>query len=443
MHLTEILLDAYHRGLLSPEQFLEILTDHHAATCPDCALGIGAYETQGRRGLGLDIETAREPVRRLARRFAWREHQIQEEVQIARRQVREIVRLAPVARRKKIQGAHSRYVGPLFGALLVEEARRRTLDDPTEALDLAEVALLSSSRRTRRHEPDPEVQAAALAVSGNARRALGRLEEAEVDLEQARKLLDAPGLRDPALPAEVYSYLGSLRRDQGKVDDAARHLRLAQVLYVALGEPEKAARVLLKLGDVHYRVHNFDAAVGAAEEALGLLPLEAEPWLHAFAQYHLAHHLHARGDLDRAEAELDGHRELLAAAGERVARHVTWLRARIAWSRGDLRAAGRLYREAREGMLALGLPFEASLLSLELALVELVQGRTARVKRLAADALRLLADQEEVEREVRAAVALAEEAARREALTRELIERTIATLEGARHGRPAAARSGS
>jgi tetratricopeptide (TPR) repeat protein len=440
MHVTEILLDAYHRGLLSAEQFVEILTDHYAATCTECSAAIGAYEARAKRGLSPDFEMARDPVARLAERFAWRGPQAKEEVRIARRQVREIVRLAPRERRRRIAGAHSRYMGPLFGALLLEEARRRIPGEPAEALTLAEVALLSASRKNRR-APEPEVQAAALAVRGNARRALGRLAEAEADLEEARKLLDDPGLRDPALPAEVYWYLGALRKDQGKLEEAGRHLGVAGVLYRALAAPEQAARVLLTLGIVHFRAHAFDAAVAAVEEALALMPPDAEAWLLAYAHYDLAWYLHGRGDLDRAEAELGAHAELLAAAGERVAQHVTWLRARIAWSRSDLRAAGRLYREARAGVLTLGFPFEASLLSLELALVELVQGRTARVKTLAAEALRLLADQEEVEREVRAAVALAEEAARREALTRELIERTIATLEDARHGRPVAARS--
>ncbi|HUP43658.1 MAG TPA: tetratricopeptide repeat protein [Thermoanaerobaculia bacterium] len=432
MHVTEILLDALERGKVSPELMIEILMEHVPTTCAACSEGIAAHQAGIGRGRGGSAAEARDPVARLARRLAWGERQLREEVKIARRQVREIVRLDPARRCAKIRGANSRYQGPLFGALLLEEARRKIPAEPAEALALAEAALVSSSKRTRRHQPDPEVQAAALAVGGNARRALGRLREAEADLEEALRLLDAPGLRDPALPAELYSYLGSLRMDQGRLDEAARHLRRAGALYGLLGEPEKTARVLLKLGGVHFRAHAFDAAVEAVEAALELLPPDAEAWLRAYAHYNRAYSLHARGDLDRAEAELAAHAELLGAAGDQVAQHVVWLRARIAWSRGDLRAAARLFKETRRRALERGIAFETSLISLELALVHLVQGQTGRVKTLAVEALAVFAEQE-VEREIQAALALVEAAARRETLTREVVERAIAALERARH----------
>jgi hypothetical protein len=233
------------------------------------------------------------------------------------------------------------------------------------------------------------------------------------------------------LSAEVHSYLGSLRKDQGRLEEAARHLRRAGTLYDLLEQPEPAAKVLLKLSGVHYRAHAFEAAVAAAEEAVRLLPPDAAEWLRAYAHYDLAHHLHARGELDRAEAELAEHRELLAGGGEQLAQLVPWLRARIAWSRDDFGAAGRLYTEARKRAKASGHAFETSQISLELALVHLVQGRTARVKTLAVEALRLLAGQEAVEREVRAALDLLEAAARRDALTRQLLENAVAALERA------------
>ncbi|HUP41845.1 MAG TPA: hypothetical protein VM599_01405 [Thermoanaerobaculia bacterium] len=432
MHVTEILLDALERGTVSPELVIEVLTEHVPTTCAACSEGIAAHQAGIGRGRGGSAAEARDPVARLARRLAWGERQLREEVKIARRQVREIVRLDPARRCAKIRGANSRYQGPLFGALLLKEARRNIPAEPAEALALAEAALVSSSKRTRRHQPDSEVQAAALAVGGNARRALGRLREAEADLEEALRLLDAPGLRDPALPAELYSYLGSLRMDQGRLDEAARHLDRAGILYGLLGEPEKAARVLLKLSGVRFYAHAFDAAVTASEEALELLPPDAEAWLRGYALYNLAHRLHARGDLDRAEAQLADHAELLAAGGGQLAQLVVWLRARIAWSRGDLRAAARLYTEARRRALERGIAFETSLISLELALVHLAQGQTGRVKTLAAEALAVFAEQE-VEREIQAALALVEAAARREALTREVVERAIAALERARH----------
>jgi tetratricopeptide (TPR) repeat protein len=441
MHVTEILLDALERGKVSPEFVLEILTEHVPTTCEACKKGIGAHQARVGRARAGSAAAARDRVARIGGRLGWDERDLRKKVKAARRQVREIVRLDPKRRGGTIRGASSRYQGPLFGALLLDEARRKIPAEPAAALALAEAALVSS-RVTRRYPADPAIQAAALAVGGNAKRALGRLPEAEADLEEALELLDAPGFRDPALPAELYSYLGSLRKDQGKLEEAAGHLRRAGALYDLLEEPEKAARVLLTLAGVRFRAHHYDAAVVAAEEALEILPPEAEAWLHAYAHYDLAHHLHARGDLERAEAELAAHAELLAAAGEQVAQHVVWLQARIAWSRRDLRAAARLYAEARRRALERGIDFDTALVALELALVRLVQGKTGQVKKLAFEALRVFAEQD-VEREIRAALALVEEAVRREALTRELLERAIAALEGARPARPAAGREPS
>ncbi|HSL83733.1 MAG TPA: hypothetical protein VLF66_13240, partial [Thermoanaerobaculia bacterium] len=437
MHITAILLEAYKRGKVSPERVLEILTEHLPTTCEACSEGVADFQpTLGRARSGCLTE-ARDPVARLARRYAWDEIQVQKKVRTTRSDVRHIVRLDQKTRLRTIRGANSRYLGPLFGALLLEEARRRIPAEPAEALALAEAALTSSSRRTRRHEPYPEVQAAALAVAGNAKRALGRLREGEKDLEKAKEFLHDPRLRDPALPAEVHSYLGSLRKDQGQLEEAARHLRLAGVLYDVLKEPTKAARVLLKLGLVHYVDRDYDAAVAVTEQAMELLPSDAESWLRAYAQYNLAHNLHARGDLDRAEAELDAHANLLAAAGDEVVQHVVWLRARIAWSRQDVKAAERLYAEARDLAMKRGIAFDTSQVSLELALIHLVQGRTARVKKLALEALDVFAEQE-VEREVHTALALLEAAARRDAITQELLQRTIDALDRARRGRPRA-----
>jgi tetratricopeptide (TPR) repeat protein len=201
-----------------------------------------------------------------------------------------------------------------------------------------------------------------------------------------------------------------------------------------IGDRTRAARQFMKLGTVHYRRNEIEAALDAAEKARGLFDADASLFLRAGVQYNLAHYLHAAGKVDEAEAELADHHDLLEAAGEWMAFYVAWLRARIAWSRGDLRRAEALFRETRSRAIARGIAFDTSLVSLELALVHLAQGRTGLVKRLAREALRVFADQE-VEREVLAALELIEVAARREDLTREMIEKAVVFLESARHAR--------
>jgi tetratricopeptide (TPR) repeat protein len=423
MHVTKSLLAAAERGELPLEDLVEILKAHLAVACNDCRAAISDHQTEAQAGLGGLTETLGGPLERLAER---RRLDVRSEARKAAAWVREIVRLGPGKRGGRIRGAYTRFRGAVFGTLLLEEARRAIPAEPAASLSLAEAALLSSSLTEGRL--DPEIHAAALAVAGNAKRALGRLKEAEHDLARAKKLLDEPEMRDPVLPAEVEFYLGSLRRNQGRLDEAAEYLGRARHLYRWLGQREDAARVLLQLGNVHYRAHRIDAAVEAVDGVLELLGAEAEGWLHVAAYFNRAWFLHATGDLQDAEAELEAHAELLEKEGPWGRQHLAWLRARITWSRGDLEAAEHLYTETRELTIERGIAFDTSLVDLELCLVYLAQGRTARVKTLATEALEVFAEQE-VEQEVRAALALVVEAARREALTRELIERAIATLE--------------
>jgi len=438
MHCFQFLLDAADRGELSRQVLIDLLKEHVAALCPVCAASLAAHraglEAPGGTSLPRDLDR----LARLGRRQGLGARELEAKARKARAWVREIVRLDPGERLGRIRGAYSRFQGALFGTLLLEEARRAMPADPAESLALAEAALVSC-RKTHPKQPDPEIEAPAFAVRGNARRALGLFNEAEEDLDRASRLLDDPGLGDPTLPAEVERYLGSLRKDQGRLVGAARHLERAGILYRALRDADKAAGVLLKLADVQFRAHELEEAVGVVDQALRLLTSDSEPWLHTAAHFNRAVYLHARsrdGDLDEAEAELAAHEDLLANEGAWGAWHLAWLRARIAWSRGDLPVAERLFSAARALTLERGVAFDTSLVSLELALVHLAQGRIAKVKTLAIEALGVFAEQE-VEREVRAALALVEAAARRDALTRELLEQAIASLESAAQRRPA------
>ncbi|HSL83651.1 MAG TPA: tetratricopeptide repeat protein [Thermoanaerobaculia bacterium] len=437
MHLTRNLLDAEALGEL-PEGLLDkIRREHLLARCPTCEPEIAAHEAGRLRAGGRSSADVIDRVERIRRRIALTDGELQAVEQKRRREVIKVFNTPARGRRGKVWAAHSQYRGPLFGVLLLEKAREQIPAKPAEALSLAE-AVLVSCERSAEYRPDPEIQAPALAVRGNAKRALGRLRDAAEDLKKALKLLYEPAVTDPATPAEVYSYLGSLRKDQGRFDEAIENLDLAALLYDLLGEREMAARVLLKLGTVHFRRGDFDAAVAAAGQALDTMPGDAAGWLRASAHFNRAHYLRDRGEVDLAEAELAAHEDELAAEGPGGRQHLAWLRARIAWSREELKKAERFYVEVRKLARERGIPFDAALAALELALVHLAQGRTARVKKLALEALEVFAEQE-VEREVRTALALLETAARRDAITQELLQQTIDALERARHGRGAPA----
>jgi len=437
MHPPLYLYEAVARGEVPRELLEQIEREHLKACCSACAFTIAQDDARRSRPSTPGWEPPRDRLDPLRDSLRERKLNVRTIERDARAWVRRLVKVPPESRRDKIAGAYVRYQGPLFCQLLLEEARRRIPGDPAEAESLADAAL-AANRETAVYQSDPEVEAAALALRGNARRALGRLVVAGNDLAAARRLLDRPDVKDPEMAPEVFSYLGSLRTNQSRFDEAAGHLHRAATLYGLLRKREKAARILLKLGLVHHACHDLPAAVTATEDALALLDDGAEDWLRGYAHYNLAHHLHAAGEVDRAEAQLAAHKELLDACGGEVTQHVIWLKARIAWSRENLTAAETLYTEARQRALDRGIAWDAGLVGLELALVHLVRGHTAKVRKLAHEALKIFSEQQ-VEREVRAALDLLDAAERRDAITRELLERAIAAVESASHGRPAAA----
>jgi len=438
MHPPLYLYEAVARGEV-PRRFLEqIEREHLEACCSVCAHTIAKDDVRRSRPGTPGWEPPRDRLDALRDALRERGLNVRNIEREARAWVRQAVKLPREVRRDKVAGAYTRYQGPIFCQLLLKEARQRIPGEPAEAESMADAAL-AANRETKMYQSSAEVEAAGLAIRGNARRALGRLVRAAEDLAAAERLLDHPDVKDPEMPAEVFNYLGSLRKDQGRFEEAANHMHRAATLYGLLRNQEKAARILLNLGTLHYRLHEPHAAVAADQKALALLDPDSEDWLRGYAHYNLAFHLHAAGDTDRAEAELAAHEELLAACGDEVAQHVVWLRARIAWSREDLTAAQTLYTEARQRALDRGITWDAGLVGLELALVHLVRGHTTKVRKLAREAKEIFAAQE-VEREVRAALDLLDAAERRDAITRALLEQAIAAVESAAHGRPAAAK---
>lgn len=431
MHLTANLIMAAFRGELPRRVLVEIGKDHLAALCPVCEEAMTAADLALRQDRGSSLGAYDRAFDAARGHLTDRERQVREDEREAHAWVREIVRLGPSKRNGRISGAYKRFRGRIFGLILLDEARAAIPEDPAESASLAEAALVSCEK-TAPHAPDPEVEVPALAVRGNARRALGQLREADEDLRAARKLLETSDVTDETVAAELDRYEGSLRKDQGRLGEAARCVTRSAALYRFVGEVDHAARALIKLGTIHERRHDFLAALNATRKAAKLLSIAepADETLLASAHYNVAYYLHASGDFDQAEAELDAHADLLISAGDWVTLHVVWLRARIAWSRENLAEAERLFVEARERSIVRGVAFDTSLVSLELALVHLVQGRTREVERLATEALAVFAEQE-VERETLAALELVAAAARQEALTREMVERAVSTLRDA------------
>ena len=290
MHISKTLVEFVLRGELPRRLLDDIERDHLECLCSGCAEGLKLLASGPRAEPGPRPEISPDPLEAIRRRLglSLTKRQVQAEEEEAREDVERFFSRVPVAQRYiMVYRAHSHYRGSLFGTLLLERARRVIPHDPAESLSLAEAALISAER-THRKAPDPRVRVPALAVRGNAKRALGRFVEAEADLLEARLVLDRSELDDLPIAAELDFYLGSLRKDQSRFEEALRHLERAVAFYPLIGDLEKTAATFVKLGIVHHRLQRFDAAIASTEEALKLLGVESPEWLRAYAHFNLA-----------------------------------------------------------------------------------------------------------------------------------------------------------
>ncbi len=427
MHVTHELLLAVLDEKIPRRVLEEIVMDHLAALCPICCQEIETFDWRKyrREVPGPSIYT---PV---VARAAQAVRTSAVGVERARRQglrwLRELDRTLAEDRAGKVERAHTRFRGDVFAELLVEKARSHLPADPWEAFSWADAAL-AAHRRTPGIESRPEVLVRILGHRGNALRATGRLNEAAVDLGRARKVLDTDKVTDLSIAAELDSLEASLRKDRRELREAERLLLRAILLYRLLGESVLRARTEVKLCTVYFHQGREEEAVHAATRALEDLSPSGDTVLYLSARYNLARALEALDEPDKALALLDeDHESQQEHFAESLQLNVTWLRGRIDRALGRPDASIDKLELVRQGFIATGVAYDVAMVSLELALVLLDRGETARVKQIAQEAFQVFSTQS-VHREAFSSLKIFHDAALAETLTIATIEKIRAHL---------------
>jgi tetratricopeptide (TPR) repeat protein len=125
-------------------------------------------------------------------------------------------------------------------------ARSAEAEDPAEAGLLAGLTLAGAERLDpARHASSvvEDLKARAWAIAGDARRRCGELAAAEAALRAAAACL-ANGTGDLLVDAHLLEFEAALRREQGRIDEAAALLKLAAARYRESGEMELFERAL-------------------------------------------------------------------------------------------------------------------------------------------------------------------------------------------------------
>jgi tetratricopeptide (TPR) repeat protein len=215
----------------------------------------------------------------------------------------------------------------------------------------------------------------------NASRAGGDRRQAEAHFRHVRYLVTTHSVTDTAVLARIDDLEGSLRMDLRQLSHAEDLFTRAVMLYRLAESRVDMARVLLKLGAVYDLQGKSEQAVEVTRAALHELSPEREPRLYMNGRYNLALFLVESGEPEQAAEVLEADADLYKRYPEPwVQLRLTGLRGKIAQARGDFEDAEAAFLRMREGFLQEGLGFDAAIVSMDLALLYLRQGRMAELK---------------------------------------------------------------
>lgn len=255
--------------------------------------------------------------------------------------------------------------------------------------------------------------AQALAYQANAVRVGGDLERAEVLFTEALTLRARSSPAQEVSDARFCDLLSSLRRDQRRFNEALDLLDQSLAGASGAGRARlgtKRAKVLEELG-------RAEEAILELRQALPLVDAEAEPRLAWVVRFNLLVTLCDLGRTQEASPLLPELRALAERLGNSLdlLRH-DWIEGRIAAIEGRRAEATERLDRVRQAFLDRKIAYDAALVTLELAVVYLEDGRTAEVKEVTSQLVPLFAALK-IGREALAALRLFCTAAEMEAAT--------------------------
>jgi tetratricopeptide (TPR) repeat protein len=317
---------------------------------------------------------------------------------------------------------------------LCEESEQAAADDTARAHELASLALRIAE--VTPGDPGRRVRAQryVLGFVGNTRRVEGDLTGAEAAFDEAWRFSEMDGAEPGGREFAVWRLLdltASLRRAQRRFPEALLLLDKAR----AAAPPEAAGRIEFKRASVLEHAGEIEAALATLGEALALLTDSDDPRLRWGVQFNLAANLCLLGRHAEAEELLPAVCEGARALGNQLdSIRARWLTGRVAAGQGRDEEAGAAFEEVRREFVARGNGYDAALVSLELAAVELERGRTRKVRALAEEMVGIFGSLG-VRREAAAALGVFVQAAKSESATVELVRRTLRQLERERQER--------
>jgi tetratricopeptide (TPR) repeat protein len=427
LHITRELLRGVARGDVSPKVLVDLGLRHLTQLCPHCHEEYAAWQHEQAPGFTYDSAFKVLPMLLERRSQAHLERE-----KAAKRDCQELLKLSHAERLNKIRRSTTRFRGPALVDLLLEESKSNTPAHAREAFEIAELAEAVLLRSPA--EPGTaDLAARAAAYMGNASRILENNQEAQKRFGVARRIIRNEGVTDPLVCAEIDSCEAVFYIDLRRFAEAEELLTRSIMLYSLVGETGRAAHPLLTLGTLYYYQGDSARAIEVTQAAADSARPGSDRRLYMNARHNLVLYLCEAERYTTALEILETDQELYRVAVDRWTQlRWTWIRGKIAAGLGQADVAEQVFREVRAGFVEGSFGYDVAMVSLDLALTFVKQGRTAELKGLASS-MHAIFEAQEVHREAAAALILFQEAASQETLTPHLVEDLASYLKKARH----------
>jgi len=309
---------------------------------------------------------------------------------------------------------------------LLRMSREEARDDRALGMRLAERAL--TALWSLKYEISPErwqsLRVDALAHLGNAECLARDWQAAERSFTEATLALE--GAIDVASDARanLLAFKGFFRSCQERLREGEILLADASSIRRELGEPAPLVQTLLAYGWTKELQGEPGDAIRHYREAADLVECIAEPdaYLVLAVHNHLARALILVGELDLANTHLEIAQQQAEVVGSSQVRcRLSWLAGLLALARRQVESAGRHLELVREEFEEVGDLPNASLVSIDLGIVRLQQGRLAEACGLAIAALPALKALTLSDKTL-TALRVLEESAQKQNLTRAVLE---------------------
>lgn len=307
-------------------------------------------------------------------------------------------------------------------------------EDPTRSEQFAALAFEVAENLTApgfRERVLNDLRAESWAYMANARRIRSDLQSAGEAFQVAESYLSI-GTGDLMELARLFDLKSSLARANRDFSGAGELLDRAIGLYRDGGDRHLEGKALINKARLLFEGGDICKSVDVMLRAGDLLDRERDPWTAFLHKWNLVAYLNEANRPREAHNLLPEVRALAREHGNRLDRlRVLWVEGLVCSSLGQVEMAEEALKQVREGFIDAGIGYDVALVSLDLAALYLEQGRTAEVKTLGAETIpQFLA--RNIDREALAAIALFQEAARRERATLALVRDTAERIKTAR-----------